>query len=216
MITDLSTLIVFMGAVAALLIVPGPDFVLVSAQAASRGLRYGVACALGIAAAGLVQTAIVAGGLGRVMEMWPMVAEAIRLAGAAYLAVLGIGLLRSWWRQRHNPRDVAIDDAKGGSPRAMFLAGLINNLLNPKALVFFSVFIPQFVDASRGDATSQIAALGLLLTLAGLVYNLAVAAVFGQFKRIGLGHGIHTRHGDGVIGALFLMLAGRLAMSKSG
>ena len=76
--------------------------------------------------------------------------------------------------------------------------------------------IPQFVDASRGDATSQIAVLGLLLTLAGLVYNLAVAAVFGQFKRTGLGHGILTRHGDGVIGALFLMLAGRLAMSKSG
>lgn len=216
MITDLSTLIVFMGAVAALLIVPGPDFVLVSAQAASRGLRYGVACALGIAAAGLIQTALVAGGLGRVMETWPAVAEAIRLAGAGYLAVLGIGLLRSWWRQRNNPADVATCGGEGGSPRAMFVAGLINNLLNPKALVFFSVFIPQFVDPSRGAATLQIAALGLLLTLAGLVYNLGVAAVFGQFKRTGVGHGALARHGDGVIGALFLLLAGRLAMSKSG
>lgn len=216
MITDLSTLIVFLGAVAALLIVPGPDFVLVSAQAASRGLRYGVACALGIAAAGLIQTALVAGGLGRVMEAWPAVAEAIRLAGAAYLAVLGIGLLRSWWCHRHEPAGVAAGGAEDGSLRAMFVAGLINNLLNPKALLFFSVFIPQFVDPTRGAATLQIAALGLLLALAGLVYNVGVAAVFGQFRRTRLGDGALARHGDGVIGALFLLLAGRLAMSKTG
>jgi threonine/homoserine/homoserine lactone efflux protein len=216
MISDLSTLIVFMGAVTALLIVPGPDFVLVSAQAASRGIRSGVACALGIAAASLIQTALVAGGLGRIMETWPTVAESIRLAGAVYLAILGFGLLRSWWRHRHGSAGMAIGDAQDRSLRALFTAGLINNLLNPKALIFFSVFIPQFVDPARGAAAVQMALLGLLLTVIGLVYNLSVAAVFGQFKRTRFRDGVLARHGDGVIGALFLLLAGRLAMSKMG
>lgn len=214
--TELSTLMVFLVAVAALLIVPGPDFVLISAQSASRGFRNGAACALGVAAAGVIQTALVAGGLGRVMETWPAVAEAIRLAGAVYLAVLGSRLLWSWWLHRHDGDGLATAGAREGSLMAMFSGGLINNLLNPKALIFFSVFIPQFVDPSRSEASLQIAVFGLLLTVVALLYNLGVAAVFGLLRRTGLGHGPLGRHGDGVIGALFLLLAGRLAVSKAG
>jgi len=140
---DTSNLPVFLSAVAALLIVPGPDFFLITAQATSRGMKYGVACALGIGLAGIVQTALVALGLGKLMETWPAFATAVRLAGAMYLAVLGISLLKSWWHKRNAVGAPQAAPLLERSTKSIFLAGLANNLLNPKALLFFSVFVPS-------------------------------------------------------------------------
>jgi threonine/homoserine/homoserine lactone efflux protein len=97
---ETSNLPLFLSAVIALLLVPGPDFFLISTQATSRGIKHGIACALGIAFAGILQTALVAFGLGRLMEVWPFFATSLRLAGAMYLAFLGFCLLRNWWRNR--------------------------------------------------------------------------------------------------------------------
>src|SRR5262245_20835722 len=141
---DLSALPVFLAAVAVLLVVPGPDFLLISSQSVSRGARYGVACSVGIFLAGILQTLLVAAGLGKVMETWPLVATAVRLVGAAYLAYLGIGLLLAWYRRRKV--DEHSVPAATQSAAVLLAVGLTNNLLNPKALLFFSVFIPQFVD----------------------------------------------------------------------
>jgi threonine/homoserine/homoserine lactone efflux protein len=212
---DTTNLPVFLGAVAALLIVPGPDFVLITTQAASRGMKYGVACSLGIGLAGVIQTALVALGLGKLMETWPVFATAVRLAGAAYLAVLGMSLLKSWWQKRNT--DGAHQDSAPleRSTKSIFLAGLANNLLNPKALLFFSVFVPQFVNPSLGSSSTQIATLGLLLTAIALLYNLALAFIFAQFKRLELGRGVMARNGEGLVGVLFLFLAGRLAASRA-
>jgi threonine/homoserine/homoserine lactone efflux protein len=216
MLIDTSNLPVFLGAVAVLLIVPGPDFFLITTQATARGTKYGIACALGIGLAGLVQTALVALGLGKTMEAWPVVATAIRMAGAAYLAVLGISLLRSWWRRRNADglRQVAVLVER--STKSLFLAGIANNLTNPKSLLFFSVFIPQFVNPTLGSASTQIAILGTLLTVIASLYNLAIAFVFGQFKRLDSGRGLIARNGEGVVGIVFLLLAGRLAASRAG
>lgn len=215
---DTAALPFFLSAVAALLLVPGPDFFLISSQAASRGTKYGAACALGVAVAGFIQTALVAAGLGQMMETWPVIATFVRLAGAAYLAYLGVSLLRSWWRDRHTG---PIDPAAAASQvvnrpvRHIFLAGVANNLLNPKALLFFSVFIPQFVNPALGSPSTQLAVLGILLTTIAVAYNLLVALIFGQFRRLRFGGGSLKRHGDGIVGALFVLLASRLAFSKT-
>lgn len=212
---DTSNLPVFLSAVAALLIVPGPDFFLITTQATSRGLKYGVACALGIGLAGVLQTALVALGLGKLMETWPVVATAIRLAGAVYLAFLGISLLKSWWHKRGTVGQPQSCAPLESSTKSIFLAGLANNLLNPKALLFFSVFVPQFVNPSLGSSSLQIAVLGLVLTVIALFYNLSLAFVFAQFKRLQLGRGVIARNGEGLVGLLFLVLAGRLAASRA-
>lgn len=212
---DTSNLPLFLSAVAALLIVPGPDFFLITAQATSRGMKYGVACALGIGLAGILQTTLVALGLGKIMETWPVVATAIRLAGAVYLAVLGINLLKSWWHRRKTVGSPKVLVPIARSTKSIFLAGLANNLLNPKALLFFSVFVPQFVNPSLGSSSTQIATFGLLLTVTALLYNLAIAFVFAQFKRLDFGRGVVARNGEGLIGVLFLFLAGRLAASRA-
>jgi threonine/homoserine/homoserine lactone efflux protein len=208
---DTAILPLFLSAVIALVLVPGPDFLLITTQATSRGLKYALACALGIALAGVLQTALVALGLGKLMETWPVVANLVRLAGAMYLAALGVSLLRAWWLKR-----LTVDIALAPKPLerstlSLFFAGLVSNLLNPKALLFFSVFIPQFVNPSIGSSSIQIAILGVLLTLIALLYNLALSIVFAQFRHLRISRGAVARHGEGLVGVLFLFLAGRLA-----
>ncbi|MDT9000837.1 LysE family translocator [Paucibacter sp. APW11] len=205
----------FLAAVAVLMLVPGPDFFLITSQAATRGARYGAACALGIGAAGLLQTTLVAAGLGHLMETWPSIATAVRWAGAAYLGWMGLSLLRRWWRERRLPVEAVAGRPEVRSVTQIFMAGLLNNLLNPKALLFFSVFIPQFVDPAFAAAPLQLATLGLLLTLLALLFNLAVALLFAQLKQLRLGRGALSRHGNGLIGALFVLIAGRLALARA-
>ncbi|MCU1294064.1 MAG: amino acid transporter [Bryobacterales bacterium] len=210
---DTTVLPLFLAAVATLLIVPGPDFVLISAQSVSRGARYGIACALGIFLAGVLQTALVAVGLGKVMEAWPAVATAVRLGGAAYLAYLGVRLLLSWHRRRYAPEHVT--SAPTQSAASLLFVGLVNNLLNPKALLFFSVFIPQFVNPSIGDATAQIAIWGGMLSLLALGYNVLLSLLFSSVRSFRFNLPRLQAHGQGILGILFVALAARLTWAKA-
>jgi threonine/homoserine/homoserine lactone efflux protein len=101
---------------------------------------------VGIAVAGFLQTALMALGLGHLMQRMPAIADAVRLVGAAYLLWLGIGMLM---RARHAGEGVSevqrVIDRE--TPCGWLWRGFVNNLLNPKALLFFSLFLPQFVTA---------------------------------------------------------------------
>ena len=211
---DISALPVFLAAVAALLIVPGPDFLLITSQSISHGARYGAACSAGIFLAGVIQTLLVAVGLGQIMEAWPLVATAIRLAGAAYLAYLGIKLLVEWRRQQ-GVQEQSMPAARAQSMRTLVLVGLANNLLNPKALLFFSVFIPQFVDPGLGSPTVQIAVWGGILSLLALAHNLLLSLLFSAARSLRIDIPSVQRHGQGVLGLMFLVLAVRLSWTRA-
>jgi threonine/homoserine/homoserine lactone efflux protein len=210
---DIAALPVFLVAVVALLIVPGPDFVLISSQSVARGARFGLACSLGIFIAGIVQTLLVALGLGKVMETWPVVATVVRLLGAAYLAYLGARLLLEWYRHRETPEHRAPSATR--SAAALLVAGLMGNLLNPKALLFFSVFIPQFVDPSLGSPSTQIAVWGGLLSLLALGYNVLLSVLFSAVRSLRIDVPRLQKHGQGFLGVLFLLLAARLSWARA-
>lgn len=211
---DIAALPIFLVAVAALLIVPGPDFLLITSQSVSHGARHGAACSVGILLAGVLQTLLVAVGLGQIMEAWPLVATAIRLVGAAYLAHLGIKLLLAWRRQ-HEVQEHRAPAAPAQSTRVLLLVGLANNLLNPKALLFFSVFIPQFIDPGLGSSTVQIAIWGGMLSLLAFAYNLLLSLLFSAARSLHINVPSIPRHGQGVLGLLFLMLAARLSWARA-
>ncbi|KNC65445.1 LysE family translocator [Pseudoalteromonas ardens] len=216
---DITLLPLFFTTIFFLVISPGPDLLLLSSYSATKGFRAGAFIALGILSAGLVQTALVAFGLGQVMQTMPLVALIVKLIGAAYLAYLGVKMLLHWYKHRRitpSGSDTAPTDS-GLNGVELIKRGCFNNLLNPKALLFFSLFLPQFTTAEHG-LTAQLIVLGLMLSLFAFGINLLFAAAFSNLAKT-----IATRakgikrwavHLDGVLGTLFIALSARLALSK--
>ena len=157
-----------MAAGLALNLTPGPDMLYVAARGAGEGRAAGIASALGIGAGTLVHIVLVAAGLAAVLAAVPVAYLAIRLGGAGYLIYLGVRALAA----RHVGDAAPLAPASIG---AIFRQGVITNVLNPKVALFFLAFLPQFVDASRGNPALQVVALGLLFDTTGTLVNLAVA-----------------------------------------
>ncbi len=197
----------FLAAAALITLAPGPDNLMVLSLSLARGRRQGVAFALGCAAGCLNHTALAALGVGAVIAASPLAFTALKLAGGLYLVWLGIQALR-------HAGSAKAATAAPGDCRALFLRGLIANAVNPKVVLFFLAFLPQFVDPARGDAAWQIAALGVVFAVQG-------ALLFGL---IGLGGGhlgqMLARNPavktwlDRVAGITFIGLGARLALGR--
>ncbi|KRQ06061.1 LysE family translocator [Bradyrhizobium sp. DASA03076] len=169
----------FVAACIALALLPGPIVTLVIAN----GLRYGTRSALtnilGVQMGLLIVIGILAVGLTTLMATMGYWFNWVRFAGAAYLVWLGIKLIRS-------PVEGVSADAPPPPPRGGFLLqGFVVALSNPKLLVFFGAFIPQFMDMSK-DHLSQVLVLGItFMVLAGLtdgIYALLAGQVRGFFS----------------------------------
>src|SRR5437764_8265247 len=158
-----------MAAALALNLTPGPDMMYVTARSVSDGRRAGVVAAFGIGAGTLVHIAALALGLAALLAAVPLAYDALRIAGAVYLVVIGIQLLLRRARPSATP-------ALAPSPLGVVLAqAVLTNVLNPKVALFFLAFLPQFVDRAAGPPVPQIVLLGLLFNVQGTVVNIAVA-----------------------------------------
>jgi threonine/homoserine/homoserine lactone efflux protein len=127
-------------------ITPGPDTFLVMRSALAGGFARGLAVTWGILSGLVLHALVAAAGLSAILLRSARLFEAVKLAGAAYLVWLGIQSLRAAGR-RPAARDLEPEPpgvARRGS-RSAFVEGLLNNLLNPKVVVFYVAFLPQFV-----------------------------------------------------------------------
>jgi threonine/homoserine/homoserine lactone efflux protein len=170
---DASTLGLFVLAVLALFASPGPNMAFVLSHGLAHGVRGGFAAAVGITAADLVHTLLAATGVTAMVVAWPPSFDVLRYAGAAYLLWLG------WQALRAAPGPGAAQAGQAGFLRIVQRAWL-NNLVNPKALLFFVVFLPQFVDSARGHVTAQLLILGATLSAMALVFNTLLGAFSGS------------------------------------
>ena len=174
---DLPTLSLFLVAVLALFLSPGPNMAFVLSHGIALGPRAGFAAGLGIAAADLVHTLCAATGVTALVAAWPPSFDLLRYAGALYLLWLACA-----GDSRRGDARLQPQAARAGFARVVRMAWL-NNLVNPKALLFFMVFLPQFVDPARGSVPLQLVTLGVALSLAGLVFNTLLGACSGQIGR---------------------------------
>ena len=137
---------------------PGPNMLLVLSNSARFGLRAATASMMGCMTALLAMMSISAAGLGALLQMFPAVFDALRLAGAAYLAYLGI---KSWRAPVH---DHAIDAPRPADPAmsqaALFRQGMMVAASNPKAILFAVAFLPQFISPQN----AQLPQFGILLS----------------------------------------------------
>ncbi|KWH15675.1 LysE family translocator [Burkholderia multivorans] len=166
-------LLIYLAALAAIYAVPGPDMALVLQTSIGRGVRPGIAAAAGLSLSRSAHVTLSACGVAALIRSAPWLYEAIRYGGALYLGYVAIQVFRS------PVFDVGNGDA-AGELRQSFVKGLLTNLLNPKALLFCSVLLPQFVRPEAGPVVWQMFALGALLVAAGICFDLA--CVFGASR----------------------------------
>ncbi|MDP9109470.1 MAG: LysE family translocator [Pseudomonadota bacterium] len=172
-----TTLFLFCGTLLALLVSPGPNMAFLLSHGISDGVRGGLAVALGIFVADLVMTALTATGVTAVVAAWPPLFDVLRYLGAGYLVWLAIQAMRP-----HAPTHLR-DQVKTSSTR-IFRMAVLNSLLNPKALLFFMVFLPQFVNPAAGHIPLQIAILGLVLCMMALLFHATLAATSGRIATL--------------------------------
>ena len=153
-------------------IVPGPTVTVIIANSLSRGTRAGLLNVAGTQLGLAIMMATVVVGLSTVIAVMGAWFDWLRLAGAAYLVWLGWKLLRS-------PDDLG-QPGRTAAPRGgFFLQGLLVILSNPKGLLWFGAFIPQFVDP-KGDYVGQIVLLGVTAMAVALVSDGAYAVLTGR------------------------------------
>jgi threonine/homoserine/homoserine lactone efflux protein len=187
---------------------PGPDNVFVLLHSAVHGRKAGLLVVLGLCSGLLFHTAAVALGLAALLAASAMAFTVLKLIGAAYLLYLAWGA----WNAPAGLGKAATTEAL--SPLKTYLRGVVMNVTNPKVAIFFLAFLPQFVDAERGDVPMQIALLGLLFGLTAL-FTFGViawfAARFGAvFQRSERAHIVLNR----TAAVVFTGLAARLAFSS--
>ncbi len=168
----IETLLTFIAACIAIVIVPGPNVTVIIANSLRHGTKAGLLSVAGTQAGLLVMTVVLAAGLSTIIDHLGVVFDWVRLLGAAYLIWLGIKLWRS---------DGKLGTAQTNSPsrKNFFWQGLLVIWSNPKALLFFGAFIPQFIDPT-GDALGQTLFLGSVFMITATVLDSGYAFAAGR------------------------------------
>jgi len=166
----------FIAACIALALLPGPIVTLLIANGLRHGTRAALTNILGVQVGLLIVIGILAVGLTSLMATMGYWFDWVRFAGVAYLVWLGIKLIRS-------PVEGVDADAPPPPPRGgFFLQGLLVLLSNPKVLVFFGAFIPQFMDMNR-DHFLQVALLGATFMVTAVMTDALYAIAAGRARK---------------------------------
>lgn len=150
----LSTWWLFVGMTFVVSATPGPNMLFVMSTSAHHGLRAAGMAMLGCMTALVAMLALSAAGLGAVLQSFPAVFDTLRLAGAAYLAYLGV---KCWRAPVSDPVHDALTDpasvapTAAGQTRAIYRQGFLVAASNPKAILFAVAFLPQFIDAKAAQ-----------------------------------------------------------------
>jgi len=204
-VPSLSAVELFAVAAFALIVIPGPAVLYIVSQSVGQGRAGGLAAVLGVEIGAFVHVAGAALGVSAILASSATAFSVLKLAGGAYLIVLGI--------RRLLERDSESQLVTGRTRPlgAIFRQGVIVNALNPKTALFFLAFLPQFVAPERGGVWSQALVLGFVFVGLGLVtdslYALAAGTIGGLLRR----RRNAVRYGSGVV---FIALGATAALAK--
>jgi len=172
-----TTLLLFALATFLLTVTPGPGVLYVTARSVSQGRRAGFASMFGIEAGEVAWIIAAATGVAAVLSASTQALDVLRFGGAGYLVYLGI----QRWREVERPAT-----PEPARLSRVFIQGVVTQLVNPKAAVFFVAFLPQFLNPSEPIAP-QVAFLGAVYVGVAVAvdtsYVLAASAVSARFMR---------------------------------
>jgi threonine/homoserine/homoserine lactone efflux protein len=194
----------FVAASLALALMPGPNVAVIISNSVAYGPRYGLLTVAGTSSAMIPQLLIVTLGLAGVLEFMSHWFEVLRWIGVAYLLYLGIDALRA------PAANLAATGAQPKSTRAIYTKGLLVSLTNPKTLLFFGAFLPQFVDP-KSDAVSQLALLSLTFLILCSMVDMTWALAAGRARPLLVRAGRWTNR---ITGGVLITAAAALALAR--
>jgi threonine efflux protein len=192
------------------LVTPGPDFFFVSQLAASRSRREAAAGVVGIALGVAVWAALALLGLQLLLHRLAWLERGIAIAGGAYLCWMGLQMLRASWKVKPDA-SVPTVDVRDSSPAKALLRGLLTNLANPKAAIYFASIFSAFI----GEGVTAGARWGLwaMVTLETALWFGVVAAIFA-LPAMRRGYVRASRWIDGGAGAIFTLFGLHLILGR--
>ncbi|HEY0846833.1 MAG TPA: LysE family translocator [Noviherbaspirillum sp.] len=202
----------FLAAVLLLNATPGPDTAYIVGRSIAQGRRAGLMSALGISAGCCVHAIASAIGLSAILAASATAFAFIKLAGGAYLIYLGVRMLLA------KPANAARSEKSSSdarAPRTIFFQAMLTNVLNPKVILFFLAFIPQFVRADAPHKTLAFLALGIAFAAISLCWNSGTAFLAGTLARhAGRSPRVRTWL-ERIVGTSFIALGAKLAFTKN-
>lgn len=205
----MTALMVFATAILIASIVPGPDFAMVTRNTMLGGRVAGMWTALGVALGISVWVVATSFGLAALLAASVVAFTVVKVAGAAYLMYLGIRSIITALRDRKKPV-AEVKLSREITSWQAFRTGLLTNLLNPKALVFFTALVPQFIDG--GSGLGQVGGLAAVAAAVNGVWFLALANLLGLLRKVFDNPKVRAWI-NGVTGAVLVALGVRVASS---
>ncbi|HEV2609328.1 MAG TPA: LysE family translocator [Noviherbaspirillum sp.] len=206
----------FCAAVLLLNATPGPDTAYIVGRSIAQGRAAGIMSALGISVGCCVHALASALGLSAILAASSAAFLVIKLAGGAYLIYLGIRMLMV-----KPAADTGADGASAAAlrdnraPATIFWQAMITNVLNPKVILFFLAFIPQFVQGDSSQKTIAFLVLGLAFAAISMCWNSGTALLAGTLARRA-GRSPHVRLWlERGVGAAFVALGAKLMLTKN-
>ncbi|MFL9993450.1 LysE family translocator [Paraburkholderia sediminicola] len=203
----------FVVAVFLLNVTPGPDTAYIIGRSVAQGRGAGLMSALGICAGCCVHSLACAFGLTALLAASATAFTVIKFVGAIYLIYLGVRLIFA-----KPAADQAVGEARAaGAPkslRQLFLQGFWTNVLNPKVVLFFVSFFPQFVTTGSDHKVLAFLTLGVVFVVMSLIWSCFIAWIAGSVTRRFSGKPLVKKWLDRGVGSAFVGLGLKLATAS--
>jgi threonine/homoserine/homoserine lactone efflux protein len=201
----------FVVAVLLLNATPGPDTAYILGRSIAQGRAAGLVSALGISVGCCVHALASALGLSAILAASATAFTMIKLAGGAYLVYLGMRMLLA--RPAKGEQAEAVRDLR--SLKTIFWQALVTNVLNPKVILFFLAFIPQFVQGDSPHKTTAFLFLGLAFAVISMGWNSGTACLAGMLARRAGRSPKAKLWLERIVGGTFVALGVRLALTRN-
>ena len=204
--------IAFIAVAAALTIYPGADTFLVLRNVLQGSRRDGIVTTLGICSGLFVHATLSAFGLSLILFHSSFLFNIVKTAGACYLLWLGFQSFLRMMRHSNNLNISAIDAPNNRSLIKHYLEGFLSNILNPKVIIFYLAFLPQFIGPSDSVLIKSLFLAGIHYTM-GIVW-LIILSIFFDFARRFIIKSSFRRWVDGVCGTMLMGFGIRLFLER--
>ena len=202
-----TTILVVALASVVLVVIPGPAVIYILTRSVSQGRNAGLVSAVGVNLGSTVHVFAAVAGLTVLLASSATAYTAVKWAGVAYLAWIGIRTLMA------DDEEFTDSGVEPASLRRIFIQGVLVNMLNPKVAIFFLAFLPQFVDHNAPNAAAQTLFLGLTLVTIGLISDSVYAVIGGSIGKLFRRRPGAARISRITAGSVYLALAGIAAVA---